>query len=371
MKNKFAGLLSKSFYMFFSIGFCVIFAQASYGQGNDKVVLLVESRITLKPAVPGQAGWDTKVKGEAYLHAQANGRFAGTGELSVTYEFLHSPNPYFKYSTMKGQGSFNVKGIKEGKNLRFWFEHVNIPVRGTLTVSMPHVSETKPYVTTFDPHTIAPGGPEPENGVTIELRDGATGAIEIPGAGKTTFTLRGVELWRVSVVGEETDKVQPYIQNKKLRNDSKELPIAVQFKWKLIGEFTVIGKGGNRSFLNGQIFSALIDPVLLFEHHGLYKCQSEECPDTKNPDELVGQAIGGSASGNSVRLKWPPFFPIECILCRPQELYLGGLPYHAKFGTKEFMETISREELPLKDGQTVKGGIQDWMKYTITLQKLD
>jgi hypothetical protein len=349
----------------------VIFLSTLYGQVTDKLVLIVESHITLKPSVPGQAGWDTKVKGEAYLHAQPNGKFAGTGELSVIYELLHSPNPYFKYSAMKGRGSFLVRGIKEGKNLRFWFERGNIPAEGTLTVNMPHMSETKPNVVTFDPSTIAPGGPELERGVTIELRDGATGAIEVPGFGKTTFTLRGVELWRVNVIGEETDNVQPNIQNKKLRNESKELPIAMQFKWKLIGEFTVVGKGANRSFLNGQVFSALIDPVLLFEHHDLYRCESEVCSEEKNPDDLVGESIGGSVSGNSVHLKWPAFFPVECLLCRPQYLYLGGLPYHAKFGTKEFMEKISREELPLVDGSTVNGGILDWMKYTITLKKLD
>ncbi len=371
MKEKLARLASISVYLVSIFGFYFIFAPTASGQNDDNLVLIVESRITLKPAVPGQAGWDTKVKGEAYLNAQPNGRFAGTGELSVTYDFLHSPNPYFKYSTMTGRGSFHVKGIKEGKNLRFWFERGNIPVEGTLTVNLPPVSETKPYVAAFDPHTIAPGGPELESGVTIELRDGATGAIEVPGVGKTTFTLYGVELWRVSVVGEETDRGQPFIQNDKLRNDSKQLPIAVQFKWKLIGEFTVIGKGSNRSFLNGQVFSALIDPVLLFEHDDLYKCQQEECSDVKNPDDLVSQTIGGSVSGNAVRLKWPEFFPVECIWCRPQKLYLGGLPYRATFGTKEFMERISREELPLADGNALNGGIQDWMKYTITLKKLN
>jgi hypothetical protein len=320
---------------------------------------------------PGQAGWETKAKGEAYLQAEPNGKFTGTGELSVTYDFLHSPNPYFKYSTMKGQGSFYVKGIKEGKNLRFWFERGNIPVKGTLTVNMPHVSETKPYVTTFDPHTIAPGGPELERGVTIELRDGATGDITVPGVGKTTFTLHGVELWRVSVIGEETDSLQPYIENNKLKNDSKKLPIAVQFKWKLIGEFTVIGKGSNRSFLNGQVFSALIDPVFLFEYDELYKCESEECKEKNNPEDLVGKSLGGSTSGNAVRIKWPAFFPVECIWCKPRKSYLGKIPYRAKFGTKEFIERISREELPLNDGTTVSGGVQDWMAYTITLKKLN
>jgi hypothetical protein len=360
-----------SVYVVAVFGVFLVFAPAAFGQLKDNLVLLVESKITLKPTTPGQAGWETKAKGEAYLNAGPKGRFTGTGELSVIYEFLHSPNPYFKYSTMNGRGSFIVKGIKEGKNLRFWFERGNIPVKGTLTVNMPHISETKPYVTTFDPHTLAPGGPELERGVTIELKDGATGAIDIRGVGRTTFTLYGVELWRVNVVGEETDNHQPYIKNKKLRNDSKELPIAVQFKWKLIGEFTVIGRGGNRSFLNGMVFSANVDNVWIFDHGDLYKCQSEDCKEDKKAADLVGQSLGGTVSGNKVRIKWPEFFPVECIWCRPIKVYLGGLPYRAKFGTKEFMDRISREDLPLSDGNVVRGGVQDWMKYTITLKKVN
>jgi len=371
MRVKFSRLASISVYVLSIFGFFLVLATSALGQGNDNLVMIVESRITLKPAAPGQAGWDTKVEGEAYLRALPNGKFTGSGELSVTYNFLHTPNPYFKYSTLKGQGSFVVNGVKEGKNLRFWFERSNIPVKGTLTISMPHMSETKPYVTTFDPYSIAPGGPELERGVTMELRDGATGAIDIPGAGKTTFTLRGVELWRVSVVGEETDRDQPFIQNKKLRNTSKELPIAVQFKWKLVGEFTVIGKGANRSFFDGQIFLASVDNVLLFKYDELYSCDSEDCKESKNPEDLVGQSIGGAITGNVLRVKWPEFFPVECILCRPLQLYLGGLPYRAKFGTIEFMDKISREELPLTDGKVVRGGIQDWMKYAITLKKLN
>ncbi len=371
MKVKFARRTSITVYVFSIFGFFLFFAAVAFGQGNDNLVLIVESKITLKPVAPGQAGWETTAKGQAYLRALPKGKFTGTGELYVTYDFLHHPNPYFKYSTLKGHGSFNVRGIKEGKNLRFWFERGNIPVEGTLTVSLAHLSEKKPYVTTFDPHTLAPGGPELERGVTIELRDGASGAITIPGSGKTTFTLYGAELWRVSVVGEETDNLQPYIKNNKLRNDSKELPIAVQFKWKLVGEFTVIGKGSNRSFFDGRVFSVSVDPVFLFEHDDLYKCNSEDCQEKKNPNDLVGQFLGGTVSGNTVRIKWPEFFPVECILCRPKELYLGGIPYRAKFGKKEFIDRISREELALRDGHAINGGIQDWMKYTITLKKLN
>lgn len=55
-------------------------APAAAGQNNDRLVLIVESKFRPNPVTPGQAGWDTKVKGEAYLDAQPDGRFAGNGE---------------------------------------------------------------------------------------------------------------------------------------------------------------------------------------------------------------------------------------------------------------------------------------------------
>lgn len=353
------------------IGVFLLSAAAAAGQTKDRLVLIVESKIRLNPETPGQAGWETEAKGEAYLQAQSNGRFSGIGDMSVTYRFLVSPNPYFKYSTMKGQGTFVVKGVKEGKNLRFWFEQGNIPVKGTLTVSMPHISKTEPYETTFDPHNLAPGDPLPGNGVMIELRDGAAAAIDVPGAGKTTFSLYGVEIWRVSVVGEETDSLRPNIQNPKLTNESKELSVAVQFRWNLTGEFTVTGRSGSRRYLNGHIFSATVNPVLQFEHWDLYNCESIECVDERNPDDLEGKPIDGTVTGNSVRLRWPEFFSVECIRCIPIKTYLGRAAYRQEFSAKEFMDVISREELPLVDGNVVKGGILDWMRYTIILRKID
>jgi hypothetical protein len=256
---------------------------AASGQMDGRLVLIVESKIRLNPVTPGQAGWETEAKGEVYLQAQPNGKFSGIGNMSVTYRLLVSPNPYFKYSTLRGQGNFVAKGEKEGKNLRFWFEHRNIPMKGTLTISMPHISKREPYETTFDPHSLAPGDPLPRNGVMIELRDGATAAIDVPGAGKTDFSLYGVETWRVSVVGEETDNSRPYIQNPKLTNESKELPIAIRFQWNLVGEFTVAGRRGRRRYLNGQIFSATVVPVLQFKQGDLYRCEQYECTDRKNP----------------------------------------------------------------------------------------
>jgi hypothetical protein len=371
MKEKLARLASISVCVFSIFGLCIIFVPTVSGQGTDNLVLIVDSKITMNPTTPGGGGWETKANGRAYLVGQPNGRFTGSGELAVTYDFLHPPNPYLKYSTLRGRGSFNVKGIKEGKNLRFWFERGNIPIEGTLTVSLPNMSQKKPYVSTFDPHTLAPGGPELERGVTIELRDGAIGSIDIAGMGKTTFTLYGVELWRVSVVGTEADKVQPNIQNKKLRNESKELPIAMQFEWKLAGEFSVIGRGSNRSFIDGSVFLATLNEALQFKYGELYDCKQEACNDQRDIADLVGLSLEGSVSGNTVRIKWPEFFAVYCISCRPLQLYLGGLPYRAKFEAREFIDRISREDLPLADGRVVNGGVQDWLKYTITLRKLN
>jgi hypothetical protein len=269
---------------------------------------------------------------------------------------------------MQGQGTFKVKAVKEGDKLRFVFEPGTIPVEGQLIVSMPHVSKTQPNVQQFDPSTLAGGEIASHGGVAIPMRDGATATIEVPGAAKTTFTLYGVEMWRATVVGAETDDTRPFIQNPKLTTPSKQLPIAMRFKWNLVADF-VVSKGG--SYLRGEVFSANVDQEFQFRHEDLYDCRLVPCAGADQPDVLVGQPLPGAVGGNSVRLKWPTYFPSACVVCYPKKTYLANIPYRQTFGTKEFTETISREELPLKDGAAVQGGVPDWMQYTITVKKLD
>lgn len=350
---------------------CLAWPAPVRAQLGDKLLLTVDSQVKLAPAVPGQASWEQTVVGEAWLNAKAGGKFSGQGELTVHSQMVHSPSPYFRFTPMQGKGAFRVDAVREGNKLRFCFEHGAIPVEGTLIVSMPHVSKTEPTVQQFDPNTLAGGDLESKAGVTIEMRDGATATIEVPGAAKTTFTLYGVEVWRVSVAGVETDNTRPFIQNPKLTGPAKELPIAMRFQWNLVGDIVLTGKGGNRAYLRGEVFSASVEDQFQFENWDLYECRLVACPGADLPDVLVGQPLPGAVSGAAVRLKWPTYFPAECVVCIPKKSYLGKIPYRQTFGTKEFTETISREQLPLVDGAVVKGAVQDWMQYTITMTRLD
>jgi hypothetical protein len=327
----------------------------------------------------GPAGVTVKSEGYAYLIPGAQGKFTGSGEIYVTMDFNYPKTGTVSISQLKGQGPLNVVGETEGKHLKFYFKHQEIVCKGEIVVTAPAPMGTfkEPYEDSFDPHVLAPGQ---EPGAKIELKDGATGQFRYGPqsfAGgkqnvtwKTDFTLDGAEMWRIVVEGEETDTTQSPIRNKRLKNESKELPIAMQYKWKLIGEFALIGKGSSRQFYEGQIFSANIDTVIQFDHWDLYRVEKMQRDDDWDQEDLTGQPIGGKVNGNTVQLKWPEFDALERYVCIPNKSYLGKVPHRPNFESKEFIGYISGEKLPLVDGQVVTGGHSDWLKYKITLTKL-
>jgi hypothetical protein len=357
-----------------------LFQLVSFTQSGQRMVLTFRSQGSTKVMGPyGPAGVTIKAEGYAYLIPGSQGKFTGTGEIYVTMDFDYRKTGVFSISQLKGEGPLEVVGETEGKDLRFYFKHQNIPCKGEIVVNAPAPMGTvkEPYEDNFDPHVIAPG----ENpGAKIELKDGATGTFSFGpksfGGGvqimswKTDFTLDGVELWRIAVEGEEIDSTQSPIRNKKLQNKSKELPIAMQYKWKLIGEFSLIGKGSARQYYEGQVFSANIDPVIQFDHWDLYRIEKMERADDWDQEDLAGQPIGGKVSGNTVQLKWPEFDALERYVCIPRKSYLGKVPHRPNFESREFIGYISREDLPLVDGQVVTGSMLDWLKYRITLHKI-
>jgi len=334
------------------------------GQNKDQIVLIVESSIK----IAGGTGpsYEQKAEGEVFLKARPNGKFSGIGIMTVSYSpQVFGPNS--KISEVKGQGDFVLKGERKGKNLRFWIEPGSILLKGTLITSSPLGTEKKPYENTFDPSCFAIGKPESNTGVLIELRDGALTEVKHQGQGKTTFSLHGVETWRIGITGEEIDNIRPHIENSRLDQD---LPVSVKFKWNLVGEFTVIGKSGNRRYLEGTIFSAKVVPVLQFEHWDLYRCDFTISQNKKDPEDLIGKSIGGKVTGNSVRLQWDYFDYTECVLCTPAKSYLKKGMYRQDFVSREFMNALSKEELPLVDGKVINRRIRDWLRFSITLKKI-
>jgi hypothetical protein len=354
---------------------------ATFAQGGQRMVLTLRSQGTMQvTGLYGPAGVTVRAEGYAYLVPGTQGKFAGSGNIYVTMDFNYPKTGVVSVSQLKGEGPLDVVGETEGKYLRFYFKHGNISCKGEIVVNAPAPMGTQkePYEDNFDPHVIAPGV---QPGAKIELKDGATGTFNFgprsyaggsqTASWKTDFTLDGAELWRVAVEGEEIDTTQSPIRNKRLQNKSKELPIAMQYKWKLIGEFALIGKGSARQYYEGQIFSANIDPVIRFDHWDLYRVEKMQRDDDWDQDDLMGQPIGGKVSGNTVQLKWPEFNALERYVCLPTKSYLGKVPHRPNFESREFIGYISREKLPLVNGQVVTGSQSNWLKYKITLTKLD
>lgn len=370
--------MTKKFVVF--LGFLLIVSSWTFAQSGQRMLLTFRSEGSMQAmGLYGPAGVTVKAEGYAYLVPGSQGKFTGAGEIYVTMDFNYQKTGYWGISQLKGEGTFEVVGETEGKYLRFYFKHHNIPCKGEIVINAPAPMGTQkePYEDNFDPHVLAPGV---QPGAKIELKDGAIGTFNFgpesyaggtqKASWKTDFTLDGVELWRVAVEGEEIDTTQPPIKNSKLQNKSKELPVALKYKWKLIGEFSVIGKGGARQFYDGDIFSSIINPVILFDQQDLYNWDETPCKESWNSEDLYGQAIGGKVSGNSVQLKWPEFHPRQCYSLFPRKSYLGQLRPRKEFDSAEFIGYISREKLPLVDGQVVTGGMSDWLKYKITLTKL-
>ena len=369
----------KKFFIFF--GFLSIVSSSTYAQSGQRMVLTFRSEGSMQvTGLYGPAGVTVKAEGCAYLVPGSQGKFTGSGEIYVTMDFSYPKTGAVSISQLKGEGPLEVVGETEGKFLRFYFKHRNIPCKGEIVINAPAPLGTQKelYEDNFDPHVLAPGV---QPGAKIELKDGATGTFSFgpqsyaggtqTASWKTDFTLDGVELWRVAVEGEEIDTTQFPIKNSKLQNKNKELPVAVKYKWRLIGEFSVIGKGSARQYYEGQIFSSQISHEILFDQQDLYRWELTPCKETWEPEDLNGQSIGGKVSSNSIQLKWPEFHPKECYSLIPQKSYLGQLRPRKEFDSAEFVGYISREELPLVDGQVVTGGMSDWLKYRITLTKLD
>ncbi len=381
VKQFFLKISGFSIFCIVFLGFFSILSSSTLAQSGQRMVLTFRSEGSMQVVgIYGPAGVTVKAEGYAYLVPGSQGKFTGTGEIYVSMDYNYPKTGVVSISQLKGEGPLEVVGETEGKYLKFYFKHRNIPCKGEIIVNYPAPMGTQkePYEDSLDPHVIAPG----ENpGAKIELKDGATATFGFGPQSyvggrqsvswKTDFTLDGAELWRVAVEGEEIDTTQSPIRNSKLKNASKELPIAMQYKWKLIAEFSVIGKGSSRQYYEGEVFSANIDPVIQFEHWDLYRVEKMQRDDDWDQDDLIGQPIGGKVNGSTVQLKWPEFNALERFVCIPRMTYLGKVPHRPNFESKEFIGYISREELPLVDGQVVTGSQSNWLKYKITLTKID
>ncbi len=364
----------------------ISFSSPAHAQTGQKLLLSFRSSLSMEGvSAYGPAGIEIKSEGFAYLNPEKGGTFSGTGEIYVTMNFKYSPNPAMSISPLKGQGPLIAKGRKKGKYLNFWFEHAKIPCKGIITVNYPPPmgTEKKEYVDDFDPNTLAQRSTDDMFTLfDIELKDGAEKVVDYSSmsantapqtfSGKTTFYLDGIESWRVSVNGEETDSLQPPIDNPRLKAKIGELPITMRFTWNLIAEFSTLGQGPSRRYYDGDVFSSILDHGLVFQHEDLYSCSEKECEGSQDLDiDFTGEKINGKVSGNTVQLQWPHHVPLTCVTCVPRNLgNLGEKIYNRTFKSSEFLFSLSSEKIPLEDGKVINRSKGDWMKYKITLTKL-
>lgn len=359
----------------------MILPLVSFVHGAQRMILRFRSEGTMQAmSIYGQAGVTVKTEGYAYLVPGAQGKFTGEGVITVTMDFNHPKTGAMSISQLKGEGPLDVVGQTEGNFLKFYFKHSNIPCKGELIINYPAPMGTQkePYEDHFDPHTLAPGE---EPGAKIELKNGAVetfsfGPKSYAGGRQnvswtTDFALHNVEQWNVVVEGEEIDTTQPPIKNKKLKTKSKELPVALKYHWKLTGEFFVIGDAGAREYYDGYVLSSQIHWEIVFDSYDLYRWSEISSEEFWDAEDLINQTIGGKVSGNDVLLRWPAFTPKNSFSLAPRLSYLGQARPRKDFKSGEFIGYISREKLPLVDGQVVMMEVPTWLKYKITLKKLN
>lgn len=177
--------------------------------------------------------------------------------------------------------------------------------------------------------------------------------------------------WRIEIEGWERDATQPAIDYTDAAGAIKQIPVAVEFQWEFQGEFEIGRRKNTWNYKNGMITHTDLAPELMFNQHSLYTCDFTVCPDqTDIQTALQGAPITGQASKGTVQLNWPPYRPTACVVCYPDESHTSLL-YQEQFGTREFMRKISEEKLHLQDGYSINREIQDWLRYTITLTRLN
>lgn len=182
------------------------------------------------------------------------------------------------------------------------------------------------------------------------------------------FVKEEEEVWKIMVEGWEKDTTKPPISYTDPLGALQSLPVAVDFQWQLQGEFTIGKRKKTRRYKEGHIILASAIPRLIFEGQDLYRCEQVDYQNQKDTTILLeGAFIGGTLTGNSVRLTWRPHVPTSYVLCTPSLPFLDQTPYRQQFDSKEFIRRISQEILPLQDGYTVSGGSGDWLRYTIKL----
>jgi len=142
----------------------------------------------------GSAGVTMEASGSAKIVITDKEILSGKGTMNVviTYE-INPANPSIKVTPLRGKGTFEMAGKRDGKNLVVVFKPGAIKCEGTMTVTLPGLySETSPFDSTFDPASVLPCDER------LDRREGASTQVEVKINtpmdkinGKSTITLSG------------------------------------------------------------------------------------------------------------------------------------------------------------------------------------
>ena len=182
------------------------------------------------------------------------------------------------------------------------------------------------------------------------------------------------ETWQVTVTGKERDSVPGLIQHKTIKkNVTKDVNVQAEFDWLLEGTFLVKKVKKVQTYESGIINGYSQTPSLVVDPPGLYKCDLLPCGGSETDKEtgkFVKTLLFGKISGSTVQLTWP-FHPADaCVSCIALKDKSYNSVYRHQFTTKEFIDAVNRERLPLKDGAVVNGSEGDWLAYSIALKKI-
>ena len=137
----------------------------------------------------------SKVNGTVTLKEQADGSFAGTGDMTATMVWDTPPRGgvIIENKLLPGSGKFSVKGKRDGKNLIFGIEKGSIVCKGTSKATYGETTVVTPVEPAVDPSVFTPA-----ERTVIERKEGATAShkLDVTSAGahvtvNADFTLSG------------------------------------------------------------------------------------------------------------------------------------------------------------------------------------
>lgn len=181
------------------------------------------------------------------------------------------------------------------------------------------------------------------------------------------------EEWRVTVTGSERDAIDALLPGPKVKGrEGPGLPLNVRFDWTLEGRFEVVKRKNVRSYDTGTIIRYIQVPEILGPSPDVYKCELTHVDGVKTWEQtgaIAGMDLDGAVQGDAIKLKWFHHRARARVFAW-QKKSSGQPPIQKSFGSDQFIDAVGAISIPLRDGASVKGGLGDWMTFTITLTKV-